>query len=271
MKKNYFSNVLIFLVSILWLSPIVTTLLVAFKTRKEYLNQQFYELPSTVAFFDNLINSLESYKIHLHILNSLFYSITAGSLSIILGAMAGYNLSRIKPKYSLHIFFIIYLGTVFPFQMYLIPLFKYYDFLDLYDTKLGMVLIYTALCIPFSLFVFRGYYNTIPRETEEAAKLDGCGIYKIFYYIFLPISGPPIAIVALFQMTFIWNDLLFGLVLSMSPDVRPVMVAVASMSGRSGGTMPWIMSTVILTSLPTIFLFFLLKKYFITGMQMLLK
>ena len=141
----------------------------------------------------------------------------------------------------------------------------------MYDTKLGLVLIYTALCIPFSLFVFRGYYNTVPKEIEEAAKLDGCGIYKIFYYIFLPISWPPIAIVALFQMTFIWNDLLFGLVLSMSPDVRPVMVAVASMSGRSGGTMPWIMSTVILTSLPTIFLFFLLKKHFIHGMQMLIK
>jgi len=266
-----FSSILIFLLSILWLSPIFTTLLVAFKTRKEYLNQKFYEFPNSIAIFDNLINSLESYKIHLHIGNSLFYSITAGSLSIIFGAMAGYNLSRMKPKYSLGIFFIIYLGTVFPFQMYLIPLYKYYDLLNLYDTKLGLVLIYTALCIPFSLFVFRGYYNTVPKEIEEAAKLDGCGIYKIFYYIFLPISWPPIAIVALFQMTFIWNDLLFGLVLSMSPDVRPVMVAVASMSGRSGGTMPWIMSTVILTSLPTIFLFFLLKKHFINGMQMLIK
>ena len=68
MSKNYFSNILIFLISLLWLVPIVTTLLVAFKTRKEYLNQQFYELPNTVAFFNNLINSLESYKIHLHIL-----------------------------------------------------------------------------------------------------------------------------------------------------------------------------------------------------------
>ena len=271
MRNRYLSNIIMLFLCFLWLTPITTTLLVAFKSRTEYLNQKFYELPSAFGFFENLINSLESYRIHHHIGNSLFYAVTAGSLSIIFGAMAGYNLSRIKPKYNLLIFFIIYLGTVFPFQMYLIPLFKYYDKLNLYDTKTGMVLIYTALCIPFSLFVFRGYYNTMPKEVEEAAKIDGCGIYKTFLFIFLPNSIAPIAVVALFQMTFIWNDLLFGLVLSMSPDVRPVMVAVASMSGRSGGTMPWIMSTVILTSLPTILLFYLLKKHFITGMQMLLK
>ena len=70
MGKINFPKVLIFLLSLLWLAPIVTTLLVAFKTRKEYLNQQFYELPSTIAFFENLIDSLESYKIHLHIGNS---------------------------------------------------------------------------------------------------------------------------------------------------------------------------------------------------------
>jgi len=86
------------------------------------------------------------------------------------------------------------------------------------------------------------------------------------YYIFLPQSIATTAVVALFQMTWIWNDLLFGMVLTRTGNARPVMVSLASMSGVSGGIIPYIMAGVIFTSLPTIILFILLRMHFISGM-----
>ncbi len=103
---------------------------------------------------------------------------------------------------------------------------------------------------------------------EEAAKLDGCGPLRMLFRIFVPNSKAPTAVVALFQATWIWNDLLFGMVLTRKESIRPVMVAVASMMGFGGTSIPMLMAVVLVVSLPTIALFVFLRRYFISGMVM---
>ena len=152
--------------------------------------------------------------------------------------------------------------------MYLIPVYRFFNTLGLYNTRIGLILIYAAICTPFALFVYRGFYTTIPKDVEDAAKIDGAGPVRTYFSIFVPQSLAPTAVVALFQMTWIWNDLLFGMVLSRTQNIRPIMVALATMSGYGGGNIPYIMTGVIFTSLPTILLFVLLQKYFIKGMAM---
>ena len=270
-KKIRPSNIILYLVVIIlvliWLLPVWTTFSVAFKSPAEYLNQKFYQFTREFSIIENLRNTFEIYQLHKHFLNSLLYAVTGAGIAILTASMAGYSIIRLRPRFNFLLFLIIYSGTLFPFQMYLIPVYKLFDSVGLYDTKLGMILIYSAICIPFSLFVYRGFYTTIPKEIEDAAKLDGCGPFKSYLFIFLPQSVAATAVVALFQMTWIWNDLLFGMVLTRSPSSRPIMIALASMSGPSGGTiMPYTMSGVIFTSIPTILLFILLRKYFISGM-----
>lgn len=252
---------------LIWLLPVWTTFSVAFKSPAEYLNQKFYQFTREFSIIENLRKTFEIYRLHKHFFNSLLYAVTGAGIAILTASMAGYSIIRLRPRFNFLLFLIIYSGTLFPFQMYLIPVYKFFYSIGLYDTKLGMILIYSAICIPFSLFVYRGFYTTIPKEIEDAAKLDGCGPFKSYLFIFLPQSVAPTAVVALFQMTWIWNDLLFGMVLTRSPSSRPIMIALASMSGPSGGTiMPYTMSGVIFTSIPTILLFILLRKYFISGM-----
>jgi len=259
--------IVIIILVLIWLLPVWTTFSVAFKSPKEYLNQKFYQFTREFSIIDNLRNTFKMYQLHKHFFNSLLYAVAGAGIAIITASIAGYSIIRLRPRFNFLLFLIIYSGTLFPFQMYLIPVYKLFYSVGLYDTKLGMILIYSALCIPFSLFVYRGFYTTIPKEIEEAAKLDGCGPLKSYLYIFLPQSVAPTAVVALFQMTWIWNDLLFGMVLTRSQNARPIMIALASMSGPSGGTvMPYTMSGVIFTSIPTILLFVLLRKYFISGM-----
>lgn len=264
-RKAFTYIVIIFLV-LVWLLPIFAIVLPALKSPKEFTSQKFYELPKTISIISNLKMAVKNYKLYEHFVNSLIYAVVGGVIAIIASSMAGFSLIRLKPRFNFPLFLIIYSGTLFPFQMYLLPLYKLFNKIGLYDTKLGMILIYAALCIPFSLFVYRGFYTTIPKEIEDAAKIDGCGPLKLYTRIFLPQSIAPTAVVALFQMTWIWNDLLFGMVLTRTEAARPIMVSLASMSGVSGGIIPFIMAGVIFTSTPTILLFILLRKYFISGM-----
>ncbi len=266
-KGNLFIQSILILLVILWILPIYSSLLAAFKSVDEFSRTPFYSFPDKFAFFQNIKLTLSEYRLHVHLFSSALYAVLGAFLAIIFSSMAAYSLIRLKPRFNFLLFVIIYSGTIFPFQMYLIPLHKLFNLLNLYDTRQGLVLIYTAITIPFSLFVYRGFFTTIPKSIEDAAIIDGCGPLMAFTRIFLPQAAAPTAVVALFQMSWIWNDLLFGLVLSRSENVRPIMVGMAAMSGVGGGSRALQMSGVLMTSIPTVFLFILLKKYFISGMS----
>jgi len=258
--------VVLIVLAALWLLPAVSSFLVSFKSSQDFVSQTWADLPTKFFLFKNLDNVLRNYKLQNNLVSSLIYSSVGTVVVILCASMAGFSIVRLRPKFNFFLFLVIYSGTLFPFQMYLIPVYRLFNVLGLYDTRVGMILIYSAICVPFSLFVYRGFYTTIPREIEEAAKLDGCGPVRSFVSVFLPQSLPPTAVVALFQATWIWNDLLFGMVLSRQEQIRPIMVAVATMTGFGGGNIPWIMTGVIFTSIPTILLFVALRRFFIQGM-----
>ena len=264
--KKILTYIILILLALAWLLPVFAIIQAALKTPEQFNNSSFFEFPNKVAIVENFKMAIQRWKLHEFFINSLIYAVTGGIITIIAASMAGFSLVRLKPRFNFILFLIIYSGTLFPFQMYLIPLYKIFNQVGLYDTKIGMILVYSALCIPFSLFVYRGFYVTIPKEIEDAAMIDGCNSFQLYTKIFLPQSLAPTAVVALFQMTWIWNDLLFGMVLTRTGNARPVMVSLASMSGVGGGIIPYIMTGVIFTSLPTIILFILLRKYFISGM-----
>ncbi|MBT3275248.1 MAG: carbohydrate ABC transporter permease [Spirochaetales bacterium] len=266
-KTNILTHSILIVLVIVWLIPIYSSLIAALKSIDEFARTPFYSIPQRFAFFENIKLVLDRYRLHVHLFSSTLYAVLATSLAIVFSSMAAYSLIRLKPKFSFLLFVIIYSGTIFPFQMYLIPLHKMFNSLSLYNTRSGLILVYAAITIPFSLFVYRGFFTTIPGSIEDAATIDGCGPVTVFIRIFLPQAAAPTAVIALFQMAWIWNDLLFGLVLSRSENVRPIMVGLAAMSGVGGGSRALQMSGVLMTSIPTILLFIFLKKYFISGMS----
>ena len=163
---------------------------------------------------------------------------------------------------------VIFSGTVFPFQIYLIPLFKGYLVTDLYDSRFGMLLIYTTLMIPFCLLVFHRYFSTIPDEYLEAAKIDGASSFRVYAAIVLPMSKAPLIILFLTQFTWIWNDLLFTQLLTISVEIRPVMPTLASLNTHTMSIfgLPTVMTAVLIGSLPMLILFVLLQRYFMKGL-----
>jgi multiple sugar transport system permease protein len=253
---------------LIWLLPVISTLLVAFKTPAEYMNTKFYQLPRGFEIINNLKEVFSYYRLQINFFNSFVYAVSGVIICVLLSSTAAYAVTKLRPRGSFFIFLLIYSGTIFPFQLYLIPLLRTYNILNIYNTKFGMILLYSAICTPFATFLYRGYFMNLDDQIMQAAMIDGCGPAGIFFRIYQPQLKAPTAVVALFQGMWIWNDLLFGMILSSGETVRPIMVAVAQSTGTGGGKIPVMMAGVIFTSIPTILLFILLRNYFIKGFSM---
>lgn len=254
---------------IVWMIPLLITFMTALKSPQEYAQTARWALPKNIALKENLEFAWNTGRLGSSFARSLLYASAGAALAIVMGSLAGYALVQLKIWNTFFWFLLIYSGTIFPFQMYLLPLFHFYQKTGLYDTQVGMLSFYVAIAIPFCLFVMRNHFTTISTEVVEAAKMDGLGTFGMYMRIFLPLSIAPMAALFLFQFTWIWNDLLFGITLAKSADVRPVMAGLASLRGSySADNTPAVLAGALLASLPTILIFVLLGRYLLRGMTL---
>ena len=254
--------------ALFWLAPIAILAMNAFKSANEFLMTSTLVPPSGFGLFDNIAKAWGK-GLAGGFVNSLIYGIVGSVGAVALASLAAYGIVRLKISAGLFWFLLIYSGTIFPFQMYLIPLFQTYLKTGLYDSKLGLIAFYIAICIPFCTFVMRGFFLTVPWELQEAALVDGAGSWTVFWRIMFPMARAPLILLSLIQFTWIWNDLLFGLVLSKSASVRPVMVALVGMQGVYGARDgPSVIAATLVCSAPTLILFLALQRYFVSGLSL---
>ena len=158
---------------LLYLTPFYYLFVTVFKTTPEYAQKGVLELPDSLApFIDNVVQAWTLAGMSQAMFNSLTYSLFGSILAVALAAAAAYGLTRLGLRSANGWFMLIFAGTLFPFQMYLVPLFFGYQRLGLINSWLGMLLIYTAICIPFPLLVLRNSFATISKEIDEAAALE---------------------------------------------------------------------------------------------------
>jgi len=178
-------------------------------------------------------------------------------------AFAGYAFARIKFKFSNILFFIL-LGTMMISNYAIvIPNFLTVNALGWYDT-------FAALIIPraasvFAIFLFRQFFLSLPKEIKDAAKIDGCGKFRIFFKIALPLSRPVIVTSALFSFLFAWNDFLWPLIVTDSPQMRTIQLGLSVFQGRYGVRWTLLAAATVLSILPSIVAFLIAQKYFIKG------
>jgi ABC-type glycerol-3-phosphate transport system permease component len=258
----------VLVLTVFWLLPLVILLMNAVKSPQEYLLTSSISLPQSFHLFENLARAWGK-GLSSGFVNSLIYGIVGSTVAVVLSALAAYGIVRLRIPRGLFWFLLIYSGTVFPFQMYLIPLFNMYLSTGMYDTRIGMIGFYVAITIPFCTFVMRGFFLTVPWQIQEAAALDGANSWTIFWRIMFPMARAPLILLILIQFTWIWNDLLFGLVLTKSDEVRPIMVALVGMQGVYGATDgPSVIAATLIGSAPTLVLFLALQRYFIRGLSL---
>jgi glucose/mannose transport system permease protein len=205
------------------------------------------------------------HELHGSLLNSLQITIPAAVISTAIGAFNGYLLSKYPFKGSAALFTLLLVGMFIPFQSVIIPLFQFLSMLNLQGTITGLVIVHIIYGIPITTLIFRNYYEAIPTALVEAAAIDGAGIMTTFTRIMLPLSGPGIVVAIIFQCTNIWNDFLFGFIVS-SPASAPATVKLNNLIGTTTVDYSELMAGAVLVAAPTVVLYLLLGRFFVRGL-----
>ena len=197
---------------------------------------------------------------------SLRMVIPATILSSLLGAVNGYLLSKWKFRGSDLIFTLILFGMFIPYQAILIPLIRALDWVGIYGSWKGLVMVHVIYGIPIASLIFRNYFTNVPTELVEAARIDGAGLIQTFFQIMLPLSMPAFVVVGIFQFTNIWNDFLFGVTVVFNPADQPVTVALNNLNGTNSVDWTVVMAAAVLSALPTALVYIFLGRFFIRGL-----
>lgn len=252
-----------------WLVPVYLMIVNAGKTNADYGRTSPWQPTSLTSLVENAMTAWERGDLAAGVISTLIYATLAPAIAAIIGAMAGYAIIALRLKQGFLWFTIIFSSTVFPIQMVLMPLFIGYVQLDLYDTRHGMILLYTVISVPFSAFVMRNFFSGIARHIFEAAVVDGASTWRIFWRIYVPMSMPAMVAIFILQATFIWNDLLLGLTLTQGKENRPIITLLSSLQTTYGGsTMPVVLAGGLLVSLPTVILFLATQRSFTRGLAL---
>lgn len=254
---------------LLWLIPVYLLVVNAMRPSTAYDASRVWIPDTEIGIVDNIRLAWDAAGLGPSIASTLLYSVASPAIAVVLGAMAGYAIVVLRLRAGFWWFTLLFGGTIFPIQMLLIPLFLGYSGTDLYDRRAGLLLVYTAVCVPLAAFVMRNFFTGVAYSIYEAARVDGAGVWRIFWRVYLPLAVPALSAVLILEFTFVWNDLLFGLTLSQTDTVRPVMTALSSLSSAySGTTVPVVLAAGLVMSLPTVLVFLGAQRIFARGLAL---
>ncbi len=262
-RPRVFLYALMVALAAFYLLPVYLLLITSFKSFEEVSLSRMWDLPSGV-YFQSFERAWE--VMHTSFLNSARMVVPATVISCLLGSLNGYVLSKWRFPSSDLLFTAILFGMFIPYQSILIPLVDVLSRLRLYATIEGLILVHVVYGIPITTLIFRNYYATVPNEMVEAGKIDGADFFGIYRHIMLPLSAPGFVVVAIWQFTSIWNEFLFGLIITNDPQLRPVTVALQNLSGSQYTQWNVQMAGALMVALPTLVVYIFLGRYFLRGL-----
>lgn len=263
MKNKKLAKKITFLVLILiavsQLFPLYWLLTFSLKGNAEIFGDNIIGLPQNWRW-ENYVRALTQTNIIRYFLNSVFYSATTVAVSGILSSMAAYAIARMKWKRSGLVFGIFAIGIMIPAQAALLPLFQLLDRTGLKGGYLALLIPYIAGALPMSILILTGFYKGIPKEIEEAAYIDGCGVFKTFLLIILPIIKPAIATASIFTFLGTWNELMLANTFVDADKYRTLPVGIMSFAGQYSTDWGLIGAGMVIATIPTIVIYFLLSN-----------
>lgn len=199
-------------------------------------------------------------------LNSYFVSLSVTVLTLLVAVLAAYALSRYEFPFKRVLNMVIVSVQAVPPITLLIPYFGLIMFLGLYNSYPGLILTYMVFTLPYAIIMMTGYFNTLPRELDEAVKVDGGSSWTALWRILVPIAVPGLVSVGIYTFMIAWNEYLFALTLTKTPDMRTVPIGIQLLMGQHSYEWNQMMSMSILGCIPILLLFLFFQRYFIGGM-----
>lgn len=245
--------------------PIFGSLLTSIRTIEDITTNGSWAVPSSYEW-QNL--QIAFVKMLPFLRASLIITLPSVIATLTVACMAGYALSRMRFQGRLWMFLVIVSLSFVPVHTQLIPVFRLISDIGLHDTFLAQIIVHTMRQIPFAVLIMTNFFNTVPGELREAGRIDGANEWTIFRRIYAPIARPAISALVVLEFTWIWNDLLWGLVLTQGAGKKPVTVGILSFQGEYEIAYNMVASGAVIAAIPTLAVFLIFQKQFIRGMTM---
>jgi raffinose/stachyose/melibiose transport system permease protein len=250
-------------VGLLFLYPVYVLINLSFKNPKE-ISEASLALPSHLET-GNYSQAWNGASLGAAMLNSTIITVSSLLCLVVIGSLASYYLARTKTKLSYGMYLLFLLGIVLPFQLALVPLYKLMKDTGLLGSYASMIIFYTGLQIPFTIFLYTGFLRALPREYGEAALVDGATHLQSFMRITFPLLRPITGTVIILNAVFVWNDFLTPLVYLGGTPNETLPVVVYQFVGQYVSNWGYIFAAVVVASLPILVAFLALQRFVIKG------
>lgn len=257
---------LILIAFTLWsVVPVIWVVLTSFKTEGEVFSTTLQILPQDPSL-DNYRELLSRGDFLTWARNSIFVAVITTVVGVFLASTCAYALSRFRFRGRNASLYIFLVAQMFPGVILLVGLYQIFNNLSLLDTPWALVLSYSTIAIPFCILMLKGFFDTIPYELEEAARVDGVGVFGAFWRIVVPLSIPGIAVTAFYSFITAWNEFLFAKTFLTSREQLTLPVGTATFVDAFNQPWALLSAASVLISIPVVIFFYLAQRYLISGL-----
>ncbi|MGW4323265.1 carbohydrate ABC transporter permease [Streptomyces sp. NPDC004684] len=261
-------RVFLIVVGLFWLVPTIGLLLSSLRSPQDMAANGWWTMftkPSQLTF-DSYQKLLENSDITNSLLNTALITVPATILVVVVGSLAGYAFAWMEFPGRDWWFLAVVGLLVVPVQVALIPIAELFGKIGLFGSILGVVLFHTGYGLPFAVFLLRNFFAEIPRELLEAARLDGAGELRLFARVVMPLGGPAIASLGIFQFLWVWNDMLVALVFTKS-GTQPITVALQTQVRQFGNNVDVLAPGAFISMVIPLAVFFAFQRQFVSGVM----
>lgn len=261
-------RVFLVLVGLFWLMPTVGLLLSSLRDPSDISSSGWWRVFTAPAQLttDNYASLLDNDTITGSLLSTVLITVPSTVLVIVIGSFAGYAFAWMEFPGRDWWFLLVVGLLVVPVQVALVPVSELFGEIGIFETTLGVVLFHVAFGLPFAIFLLRNFFAEIPRELLEAARLDGAGEIRLFTRVVMPLGGPAIASLGIFQFLWVWNDMLIALIFADS-DSPPITVALQQQVRQFGNNIDVLAPGAFVSMVIPLAVFFAFQRQFVSGVM----
>ena len=252
-------------VGILFVSPALLVIINSFKPVGDILKTPF-ALPKTF-YIDNIVYVIKNMKYFSALFNTLIIAVVVVSVTVVLSAMAGYKLTRQGGKLSAVITMLFLSSLLVPFQSIMIPIAKITSMLGIGNSMIGYIITIIPLYAPMGIFVCMGFVKTVPESLEEAAIIDGCSPYGVFFRIVMPLLKPTIASLVVMFTLWIWNDYALANMMLTSQSTRTLTIAIYGFFSSFTNRWDYALTALALSIIPITLFYLFMQKHIVKGIS----
>lgn len=244
--------------------PLIWMIYSSLKTDREIYLFPF-SLPHEMQL-DNWVQAWKLGNLGRYFINSVFVTSVSVFLVALLSSMAGYAFARLTFKGRDFLFYTFLLGLILPAQVLIIPLFTFFDKIGILNTYFALILPYIAWGLPLSIYIFKSFFLTLPEDIADAAKIDGCSLFGLYWKIMLPLIRPALVTIAILQSIGIWNEFLLALLFIYDDELKTIPVGLLAFYGYHNVNYKLVFSALSITTIPIIIVYFIFEKQIVSGL-----